>query len=181
MGENFFDLLKEVLFNVEKMDFLIKGILDYSTIDRLESEDRLVDFNLIIDDVLKIVSIPDNIKISVQENLPSLYVNEWRFNQVFLNLIENAIKYSDKEEGLIEVGVTDKNEYFEFFVKDNGIGINSNYFDQIFKVFTKLESTSSSSGIGLSIVKKIIKYYKGSIWIESQEGIGTTFYFTILK
>ena len=139
LDENFSNLLKEILFDVEKMDFLIKGILDYSTIDKLESEDRLVDFNLVVDEVLQIVSIP------------------------------------------IEVGVTDKNKYFEFFVKDNGIGIHPDYFDQIFKVFTKLESTSSSSGIGLSIVKKIIKFYKGSIWIESEEGKGTTFYFTILK
>tara|TARA_R110002153_G_scaffold81278_3_gene206097 strand:- start:4973 stop:6277 length:1305 start_codon:yes stop_codon:yes gene_type:complete len=181
LDENFSNLLKEILFDVEKMDFLIKGILDYSTIDKLESEDRLVDFNLVVDEVLQIVSIPDHIKFTVQKNLPSLYGNAWRFKQVFLNLIENAIKYSDKEEGIIEVGVTDKNKYFEFFVKDNGIGIHPDYFDQIFKVFTKLESTSSSSGIGLSIVKKIIKFYKGSIWIESEEGKGTTFYFTILK
>ncbi|MDP5104649.1 MAG: ATP-binding protein [Polaribacter sp.] len=181
LDENFSNLLKEILFDVEKMDFLIKGILDYSTIDKLESEDRLVDFNIVVDEVLQIVSIPNHIKFTVQKKLPSLYGNAWRFKQVFLNLIENAIKYNDKEEGIIEVGVTDKNKYFEFFVKDNGIGIHSDYFDQIFKVFTKLESTSSSSGIGLSIVKKIITFYKGTIWIESQEGKGTTFYFTILK
>ncbi|SDS28380.1 GAF domain-containing protein [Polaribacter sp. KT25b] len=181
LDQNFSNLLQEILFDVEKMDFLIKGILDYSSIDKIESEDRLVDFNLIVDEVLKDVLVPYNIKIKIQENLPSLYGNVWRFKQVFLNLIENAIKYNDKEIGTIEVGVTEKNNHFEFYVKDNGVGINSDYFDQIFKVFTKLESSSSSSGIGLSIVKKIIKYYKGTIWIESKEGIGTTFYFTILK
>ena len=100
---------------------------------------------------------------------------------MFQNLIQNAIKYSDKDNGTIEVGFTEKSDSYEFFVKDNGIGINSNYFDQIFKVFTKLESTGSSSGIGLSIVKKIITFYKGSIWLESEEGIGTTFYFTFVK
>jgi signal transduction histidine kinase len=181
LEEDFSNLLKEILFDVEKMDLLIKGILDYSSIDKLESEDRQVDFNLILEEVLNSISIPDHIKITIQENLPILLGNPWRFKQIFLNLIENAIKYSDKEKGVIEVGVSEKNSYFEFYVKDNGIGINSNYFDQIFKVFTKLESISSSSGIGLSIVKKIINFYKGSIWIESQEGKGTTFYFTILK
>jgi signal transduction histidine kinase len=117
----------------------------------------------------------------VQESLPILYGNPLKFGQVFQNLIQNAIKYSDKEEGIVEVGFTEKNEFFEFYIKDNGIGINSNYFEQIFKVFTKLESTSSSSGIGLSIVKKIIHFYKGSIWLESEEGFGSTFYFTIPK
>ncbi|WP_339624238.1 ATP-binding protein [uncultured Winogradskyella sp.] len=170
-----------VLFNVEKMDFLIKGILDYSTIDRLESEDSNINFNTMLQEVLQTLLVPNNITITIQDSLPSLYGNTWRFKQVFQNLIQNAIKYSNKEKGQIDVGFTDKNDHFEFYVKDNGIGINPNYFDRIFKVFTKLESTSSSSGIGLSIVKKIITYYKGAIWLESEEGIGTTFYFTFLK
>jgi signal transduction histidine kinase len=181
LGESFFNPLNEVLFNVERMDFLIKGILDYSMIDRLEQEDTEINFNILIQEVLKIVLIPANIKVTIQENLPIFSGNTLKFKQVFQNLIQNAIKFNDKEEGTIEVGLTEKNEYFEFFVKDNGIGIKEAYFDRIFKVFTKLESTSSSSGIGLSIVTKIIKYYKGAIWLESKEGIGTTFYFTILK
>lgn len=181
LGESFFNPLNEVLFNVERMSFLIKGILDYSTIDRLESDDRQIDLNLIIKEVLKTILVPVTIKIIVQENLPSLHGNAWRFRQVFQNLIQNAVKYSDKEEGTIEIGVIEKKEHFEFFVKDNGIGIHPDYFEKIFKVFTKLESISSSSGIGLSIVKKIIQYYKGSIWLESNEGKGTTFYFTFPK
>lgn len=163
------------------MDFLIKGILDYSTIDKLESEDVLVNFNSLIDEVLQTLLIPDNITISLQSNLPKILGNPWRFKQVFQNLIQNAINYSDKDKGSIEVGYTEKNDHFEFFVKDNGVGIKPEYFERIFKVFTKLESTSSSSGIGLSIVKKIITYYNGSIWLESQEGSGTTFYFTLPK
>ena len=173
--------LNQVLFNVEKMDFLIKGILDYSTITKLESQDFLIDFNVMIEEVLQTMLIPSTTKVTIQENLPSINGNAWRFKQVFQNLIQNAIKYSDKDNGTIEVGFTEKSDSYEFFVKDNGIGINSNYFDQIFKVFTKLESTGSSSGIGLSIVKKIITFYKGSIWLESEEGIGTTFYFTFVK
>jgi signal transduction histidine kinase len=181
LGENFFNPLKDVLFNVEKMDLLIKGILVYSSIDKLESEDRTIHLNTMIYEVLKTISIPSNIEIKIQENLPILYGNALKFKQVFQNLIQNAIKYNDKENGIIEVGFTEKNEYFEFFVKDNGIGIHPDYFDKIFKVFTKLESTSSSSGIGLSIVKKIIHSYDGSIWVDSEEGTRTTFYFTILK
>jgi signal transduction histidine kinase len=181
LGESFFNPLNEVLFNVERMDFLIKGILDYSMIDRLEQIDTEINFNILIQEVLKMVLIPANIKVTIQENLPIFFGNTLKFKQVFQNLIQNAIRFNDKEEGTIEVGLTEKNEYFEFFVKDNGIGIKEAYFDRIFRVFTKLESTSSSSGIGLSIVTKIIKYYKGAIWLESKEGIGTAFYFTILK
>ncbi|NHN26608.1 GHKL domain-containing protein [Flavobacterium jejuense] len=181
MGESCLNSLTMVLSNVEKMDLLIKGILDYSTIDKLESEDRLLNINLIIDEVLRTLFVPKNINIKTQDDLPKIYGNAWRFKQVFQNLIQNAIKYNHKEKGIIEIGATEKENYFEFFVKDNGIGISDTYFDRIFKVFTKLESNTSSSGIGLSIVKKIVNYYNGEIWLESQEGIGTTFFFTILK
>ena len=173
--------LKQVLFNVEKMDVLIKGILDYSTINKLESQDAVVNCNVIIEEVLKTMLLPSHINITIQENLPSLFGNAWRFKQVFQNLIQNAIKYCDKGQGKIDVGFIEKSDVYEFFVKDNGMGINSNYFDKIFKVFTKLDSTGSSSGIGLSIVKKIVNFYEGEIWLESEEGKGTTFFFTLLK
>lgn len=181
IDEKEFYPLNQVIFNVEKMDNLIRGILDYSTIDKLDAQDALIDFNILIDEVLQTMLIPETTTITIQEKLPSLTGNAWRFKQVFQNLIQNAIKYTEKENGIIEVGFVEKENHYEFFVKDNGIGINSNYFDQIFKVFTKLESTGSSSGIGLSIVKKIVNFYNGTIWLESEEGKGTTFYFTFLK
>jgi signal transduction histidine kinase len=173
--------LNQILFNVEKMDLLIKGILDYSMIDKLESKERSVNINRVVSEVIKTMVIPEKVDITVQQNLPILYGNAHKFRQVFQNLIQNAVNYNDKEKGIIEVGFTEKNDHFEFFVKDNGIGIHPDYFQKIFKVFTKLESTSSSSGIGLSIVKKIIRSYKGAVWLESKEDVGTTFYFTILK
>lgn len=181
LDENAMAPLHQAMFNVEKMDFLIKGILNYSTIDRLELDDKNIDFNSMVDEVVQTLLVPDHITITVQPNLPSIHGNTWRFKQVFQNLIQNAIDYNDKENGHIEVGHIDKAAYFEFFVKDNGVGIKSTYFDRIFKVFTKLDSTGSSSGIGLSIVKKIVSYYKGTIRIESEEGVGSTFYFTLPK
>ena len=181
IGEEFLNSLNLVLSNVEKMDLLIKGILDYSTIDKLESEDRLLNINMLIDEVLRTILIPNRIEIKIHKNLPKIFGNAWRFKQIFQNLIQNAIKYNDKEIGIIEIGAVEKENLYEFFVKDNGIGISSKYHERIFKVFTKLENTNSSSGIGLSIVKKIVHYYKGEIWLESKEGEGTTFFFTILK
>jgi signal transduction histidine kinase len=91
------------------------------------------------------------------------------------------VAYCDKEQGKVEVSYKDKGTVYEFCVRDNGVGINANYFNKIFKIFTKLESTGTSSGIGLSIVKKIVNFYKGDIWVESKEGEGSAFYFTLLK
>lgn len=173
--------LNLVLFNVEKMDFLIKGILDYSTIDKLEQEDKKIDLNVMLSELLQTIFIPNHIKIILPDSLPAIYGNNWRFKQLFQNLIVNAITYNDKEKGFVEIGHQDKKTHYEFFVRDNGKGIKKSYFERIFKVFNKLENTSSASGIGLSIVKKIVRFYKGEIWLESEEGIGTTFYFTLLK
>ena len=181
LDENALKPLHQVLFNVEKMDFLIKGILDYSTIDKLESEDRFIDFNILLNEVVQTILLPSHVTINIQKTLPTIYGNAWRFRQVFQNLIQNAIHYNDKEVAHIEIGAIEKEGYYEFFVKDNGIGIKSDYFERIFKVFTKLDSTGVSSGVGLSIVKKIITYYNGAIWLESEEGTGTTFYFTFGK
>ncbi|MGL5112133.1 MAG: sensor histidine kinase [Flavobacterium sp.] len=175
------DSLKRVLFNVEKMDLCIKGILDYSTIDKIESEDRLVDFNVLCDEVVRTIEVPENISIEIQEHLPVITCNFLRFKQVFLNLIQNSIDNSDKDYGKIEVGCVENNDFYQFFVKDNGKGINSKYFERIFNVFTKLESTNQLPGIGLSIVKKIVNLYNGEVWLESEENKGATFYFTIPK
>jgi light-regulated signal transduction histidine kinase (bacteriophytochrome) len=181
LDKNTLHSLNLVLFNVEKMDLLIKGILDYSTIDKIESEDRLIDFNDVIDEIKRTIHIPKTITIATMNTLPKMYGNAWRFKQIFQNLIQNAIKHNDKTNPIIEIGVSEKEVFFEFYVKDNGTGIDEIYHNRIFKVFTKLDSESQSSGIGLSIVKKIIDFYNGKIWLESKKNIGTTFYFTLPK
>jgi signal transduction histidine kinase len=98
---------------------------------------------------------------------------------LFLNLIQNAIRYNDKKTGLIEIGSTQIDDTIQFYIKDNGIGIEEKYQNKIFDVFSKLENTDQSSGIGLAIAKKIVHFYSGKIWLESQVGVGSIFYFTI--
>jgi len=120
--------LNLVLSNVEKMDLLIKGILDYLTIDKLEAVERQINFNFLIDDSLRVIEVPKNIQISVQKNLPIMHGNAWRFKQVFRNLIQNAIKYNDKAIGKTEFGSVERKNLLEFFIKDNGMGIDSIYF-----------------------------------------------------
>ena len=171
--------LNLILFNVEKMDLLIKGILDYSSIDKIESENRVVDFNAMVDEISRTIVLQRSVEIKIEGTLPNMYGNFFRFRQLFQNLIENSIKYNDKEKGFIEIGCSIKDNAQIFFVKDNGRGIPTAYFDKIFNVFTKLDSKDQSSGIGLSIVKKIINFYGGKIWVESVEGKETTFFFTL--
>lgn len=170
-----------IQFNLEKMDLLINGILDYSSIDKLDSENRTVDFNLVLEEISRTIMVPANIEFKIATAMPCLQGNFYRFRQLLQNLIENAIKYNDKEKGYIEVGCHEKGDFVEFYIKDNGKGIPEAYFDKIFKVFTKLESNTHSSGIGLSTVKKIVNFYGGDIWLESTENAGTTFYFTLPK
>lgn len=173
--------LNLVLFNTEKMDLLIKGILDYSSVDRDNADDRAVDFNSMLEELMITISVPQHIKVNIAPNLPNITGNYYRFRQLFQNLIENAVKYNDKAEGTIDIGFEEQEKEYVFYIKDNGRGIPKAYFEKIFNIFTKLDNNTQSSGIGLSIVKKIMDRYQGRIWPESKEHEGTTFYFTLPK
>lgn len=173
--------LNLILSNVEKMDLLIKGILNYSSVQNQSAENRIIDLEHLAKEIFNTIEIPNHFQINVATTLPRLLGNDFRFKQLFQNLIENAIKYNDKPQGIIEIGHTEDDSKYTFYVKDNGIGIPLVYQSKIFKIFSKLHNDPKSSGIGLSIVKKIIEFYQGEIWLESQENIGTTFYFTLPK
>lgn len=167
--------------NITKMEDLITGILEYSTVGIKDQNTTPINLNEIVGDVLKFLYVPDHVKIKISENFPTVMGDTHRLQQLFQNLIGNAIKYNDKEQGEIEVGFKTLDTHYEFFVKDNGKGIEEKYFKKIFNVFQKLENTKDSSGIGLSIVEKIISAYSGKIWLVSEVGKGTTFYFTLKK
>ena len=166
--------------NVEKMDTLINGILEYSTIGKNRIDVYDVDATTLIDDILDMIEIPNHIKVT-KYDLPIIKGDKYRLQQLFQNLIGNAIAYNDKANGEVEIGVADKADFWEFYIKDNGKGIEDVYFDKIFKTFEKLENNLESTGIGLSIVKKIVDLYGGEIWLTSEVNKGTTFYFTLKK
>jgi len=173
-----FDLIQNTL---EKMEKLISDILEYSSITSGNEKMEEVDLNEVVLGLPHILFIPEHIELKIQNNLPILKGDETKFQQLFLNIISNAVKYIDKSKGLIEVDVLEFASYYQFSIKDNGIGIAKKDFDKIFKIFQALTENKESSGIGLSIVKKIINLYQGEIWLQSELGKGTTFYFTILK
>lgn len=176
-GQKTLDLIRN---NVEKMDTLINGILEYSTIGKSQIDIYDVNVNNLIDEIIKGIQVPEHISIT-KGQLPILKGDKHRLKQLFQNLIGNAIKYNDKEKGTINIAVEDQGDYWQFCIKDNGKGIEETYFNKIFKTFIKLENNPDSSGIGLSIVKKIVELYGGKIWLESEVNIGTTFYFTLKK
>ena len=173
--------LKLIRDNVEKMDSLINGILNYSTINKNQTQICDIDLNVIISEILMSSEIPEHIEINLPPKFPTIVADKYRIKQLFQSLIDNAIKYNDKAKGLLEIGFSEEPNHWQFYVKDNGIGIEKNYFDKIFKPFQKLENNPSATGIGLSIAKKIVTAYDGKIWVDSILGKGSTFYFTIKK
>jgi signal transduction histidine kinase len=163
------------------MTNLIDGILSYSSAVR--EEERVVEINLrmFIDEIVSGLSLPDNIKIIFETDTEVIYYGMTGLEQVFQNLLTNAIKYNDKAEGIIEIRCMKDSGDYKFSVSDNGIGIEEKYFDRIFQIFQTLapHDKGETAGIGLAIVKKIIDNYGGKIWLESELGSGTTFYFTL--
>jgi light-regulated signal transduction histidine kinase (bacteriophytochrome) len=106
-----------------------------------------------------------------------------QIEQLFQNLISNALKYHGSLPPKIYITYKEDEQYWTFFVKDNGIGINAKFFEKIFVIFQRLHSNSkySGTGIGLAVCKKIVDRHKGSIWVESEPNIGSIFYFTVYK
>ncbi len=178
-GNEVVNLIRE---NVEKMDTLIKGILEYSTIGKAEKTLYDIDLNVLIDDILLTIDNPDDVNITIPNTLPIIKGDQHRVELLFYNLIDNAIKFNDKKsDGFVEINFVSKDKYWQFSITDNGKGIEKQYFDKIFIAFQKLENDYKSTGIGLSIVKKIVETYLGEIWLKSKQNEETTFYFTLLK
>ncbi len=166
---------------VEKMERLINDILSYSSINYDPSAVELIDTYQVIKSVKKLIFIPKHIDVVISKSLPKIKADKVRIQQLFQNLMSNAVNYIDKEEGIIEVSCKEKRKSYVFSVSDNGIGIAKEYHKKIFEVFESLGNHKNSTGIGLSIVKKIIDIYDGKIWLESTEGVGTTFFIEFKK
>ncbi len=177
-GKETLELIRD---NVEKMDTLVKGILQYSTIDKIEKELYDVSLNILVNNIINNLDQTENVSFIIPNKLPIIKGDNYRLEQLFSHLINNAIKFNDKKQINIEIGFTEENNYWKFYIKDNGKGIEKKYFDKIFVAFQKLEDNYQSSGIGLSIVKKIVELYKGEIYLQSILNEGSTFYFSIKK
>lgn len=166
---------------LEKMDSLITDVLKFSSLEATVNEDDQVDLDVILKEAIKMLHVPINITINIKDKLPTIRGDKTKFQQLFQNLIGNAIKFNNKENGIVTINVKDLKSFYKFTISDNGIGIEQRNFDKIFKIFQSLKKSEDSSGIGLSIVKKIVDIYNGEIWLESELNKGATFHFTLKK
>ncbi|MEN8885181.1 MAG: PAS domain S-box protein [Winogradskyella sp.] len=166
---------------LEKMEQLISDVLEYSSVGADDAVKEDVDIDILIKELINILYVPDHISITVDSKLPVLRGYKTKLQQLFQNLISNAVKFIDKPKGKITINVSLSDDCYQFSVADNGIGIEEKFHDKIFKIFHSLNKSKESTGIGLSIVKKIVNLHKGDIWLESTPGLGTTFYFTLKK
>ena len=179
-GKAWLNMLRGQAKLLEKM---VKGILDYSRVGRTQELQDAVDLNLILNEVMKMIAPPPHVQIAIDGKLPVVVANHVRLMQIFQNLIDNAVKFMDKPVGKIVVGCADAGEWWAFRVADNGPGIEQKYHEKIFEIFQTLsfQNHQESTGIGLSLVKKIVESSGGRIWLESTVGQGSTFFFTLKK
>ncbi len=168
-----------------RMRDLIDDLLTYSRLMSKEKEFQMINCETILNGVKSNLenSITESNAIITQDSMPIVYGDQIQLSRLFQNLIENAIKFRREETPKIHIGVKENKDNWEFFVSDNGIGIDSKYFDKIFTIFQRLHNRKEykGTGIGLAICKKIVSQHGGKIWIKSEIGKGTTIYFTILK
>ena len=165
----------------KRMHNLMDGILRYSRINYYKEDDTSINLNDIVTEAIQMLTPPDNISIIIENQLPLLMLNRTRIQQLFENLIGNAIKYMDKANGQVRISCESHGEFWQFCIQDNGCGIEARHFEKIFTIFQTLKPRDEyeSTGIGLTIVKKIVELYGGKVWVESKIGEGSTFYFTL--
>lgn len=165
---------------VNRLESLINGILEYGKIGKSEVEEDLVDVNLLLHDILDLLAPPTTFEIKIGNNMPVFRTAGTRLHQVFANLIDNALKHHDKASGEVEISVTEDDSFYTFSVRDNGPGIEPQYHDKIFVIFQTLEARDKveSTGVGLSLTKKILEEKGCKIWLESEINKGSKFFFT---
>ena len=181
LDESGVETLRLLKGRVVRMSNLIDGILSYTSAVREDVTLSHIKMQEFMDDILGVLSVPEHIKITFEPEVDVIYFDRARLQQVFQNLLTNAIKYNDKAEGAIKVAWGKDGDGYVFSVSDNGMGIEEKYFEKIFQMFQTLHhrDKSETAGIGLAIVKKIVDNYNGRVWLESEPGNGSTFYFTI--
>ena len=183
LDENGREQLDLLLNRVQRMHNLIDGVLQYSRVGRIKEELVQVNLNELVPAVIDMLAPPENITITVENELPTIECEQTRIMQVFQNLLSNAVKYMDKPKGQIKIGCVEEDGFWKFSVADNGPGIEEKHFEKIFKIFQTLTPRDEfeSTGVGLTVIKKIVELYDGKIWVESKPGEGSTFFFTLPK
>lgn len=165
---------------VQRMDQLIDGILQYSRAGRLDTHGERVAVGVLVGELVEILDPPEGVQIIVGPGMPTLETRRLRLEQVFSNLINNAIKYHDRPDGRIQITARRRGRFYEFAVSDDGPGIAVEHHEKVFMMFQTLQPRDQveSTGLGLSLVKRLVEEEGGTIELESSVGQGATFRFT---
>jgi len=183
-GQRYISVVRE---NAVRMRDLIEDLLRLSRIGRVTHEYTTVSAEALVEDVCRDLAFAleeKKVDLRVQPDLPGITCDEVHMKQVFKNLISNAIKFNDKPRPVVQVACRDDNGAYTFSIRDNGLGIDQQYYEKIFKIFQRLNRREDykDTGVGLTICKKVVEAHGGTIWVEeSRVGEGTTFSFTIPK
>lgn len=182
-GKKYFRFITE---GAERAQNLIADILTYSSISNDTQALQSVDIEEFIANINETMtsSHEDSAGKVTYDSLPILHGNQTQLYQLFQNLINNGLKYQRPDaKPHVHIGVKDDGEFWQFFVQDNGIGMEARHLKKIFDVFQRLHRKSqfAGTGVGLSICKKVVERHGGVLWVESEVGKGSTFYFTLLK
>ena len=164
---------------VYRMGALIDGILQYSRAGRVQQVET-VNVSALLSNTIELLAPPPDVSIVLEPGMPTLKTEKIPLEQVFMNLINNAIKYGQSSDTRVQVSVRDVGRYYEFAIADNGPGIAPEYHQKIWLIFQRLQARDQQegTGIGLSVVKKIVESRGGRVWLESELGAGATFRFT---
>lgn len=170
-----------IRMQIARLDNLTQGILEYSAIDARMSKFRSLDLRKPLEELADRVNTATAFQLSLAPELPDQIVANELFKQVFFELVENAMKFHTEQEGKIHIGCASQDQEYLFWVEDDGPGIPAQFHDRIFELFETLEPKSKSgyAGAGLAIVKKVVQTCGGRLWLESTEGKGSTFFFTL--
>lgn len=165
---------------VHRMEGLIEGLLQYSRVGRIEVPSEMVKVEKLLAEIIDSLAPPSGFEVKVEPGMPTFVTEKLPLQQVFSNLISNAIKHNRAESGYVTISVKELDDFYEFSVEDDGPGIDPQYHDKVFVIFQTLEARDKveNTGIGLSLVKKIVEGQGGTISLESAEGEGATFRFT---
>ncbi|GEM_PF-2398797 len=167
----------------EKMKSLVEGVLSYSLAQSKAIEKEEVDLKELVEEVIEIDNFNEKADIEIRNELPVVFFNRTGATQIVRNLLDNAIKYSNKTRCVINIESEEKNKHYEIRFIDNGPGIPPEYQEKIFQLFNQIDPSlkTDSVGIGLATIKSIIEASGGKIWLNSKQGEGSTFIFTINK
>jgi len=172
-----FNLIKE---RVIRMEALINGILDYSKVAKKNNQFEMFDVNELVKESIELLGHQDNCCFTMTNKLPEMTADRIKMQQVFLNLLGNAIKFNTNENKEVKISSAVADGFYQFSIADNGPGIDPRFHEKIFVIFQTIHTRDEfeSTGVGLAIVKKIVEEHDGKIWVESVPGQGSTFHFT---